>query len=134
MNSLLTRPVRYILSTRAGSPGSSRRIYLTGILLCSVANTCTAQAYESIDEYKLYAHSRIVNYKQFQCFNQLITHESHWDVNARNGSHYGLGQMKNDKYRNLDAYRMIDWSIRYYKNRYGSHCNAYRFYLKNHYS
>jgi hypothetical protein len=134
MNSLLTRAVRFVLSTRAAVADSSRRTTLTGILLLSVANPYTAEASESKDELLLYAHSRIVNYKQFQCFNRLISAESSWHVDARNGSHYGLGQMKNDKYRNLDGYRMIDWSIRYNVKRYGSHCNAYRFFMKHKYS
>jgi hypothetical protein len=39
--------------------------------------------------------------------------ESNWRVDAinPNGKHFGLGQMRNTKYRNLDGYRMIDWSI-----------------------
>ena len=87
----------------------------------------------SIDSLKLYAHSRIVNYKQFQCFNQLITKESNWRVEAinPNGKHFGLGQMNNPKYQNLDGYRMIDWSLRYIKARHGSSCNAYRHWEKH---
>jgi len=134
MNSLLTRAVRFVLSTRAAVADSSRRTTLTAVLLFSVANPYTAQAIESKDELILYAHSRIINYTQFQCFNRLIAAESSWRVDARNGSHYGLGQMKNDQYRNLDGYRMVDWSIRYNLKRYGSHCNAYRFFMKHNYS
>jgi hypothetical protein len=91
----------------------------------------TAYAASSIDALKLYAHSRIIDYKQFQCFNELITKESNWNINAVNGSHYGLGQMKNPKYKKLDGYSMIDWSIRYQRTRYGSHCNALAFFKKN---
>ena len=112
------------LSTRAASAGSSRRAIYTGVLCLAMLNPSSAEASESIDLLKLYAHSRIVNYKQFQCFNQLITKESNWNVYAINGSHYGLGQMNNKTYRNLDAYRQIDWSIRYNIHRYGSHCNS----------
>jgi hypothetical protein len=71
----------------------------------------TAEAYESKDELRLYAHSRIVDYKQFICFNKLINAESNWRIDAINGSHYGIGQMKNPKYRNLDGYRQVDWSL-----------------------
>jgi hypothetical protein len=87
----------------------------------------------SIDSLKLYAHSRIVNYKQFQCFNMLITKESNWRVEAinPNGKHFGLGQMNNPKYQNLDGYRMIDWSLRYIKARHGSSCNAYAHWQKH---
>ena len=87
----------------------------------------------SIDSLKLYAHSRIVNYKQFQCFNMLITKESNWRVEAinPNGKHFGLGQMNNPKYQNLDGFRMIDWSLRYIKARHGSSCNAYAHWQKH---
>jgi len=105
-------------------------------VLCLVGSTSATAAQEvktitSIDSLKLYAHSRIIDYKQTQCFYKLITAESSWRINAVNGSHYGLGQMKNTKYRELDGYRQIDWTIRYIKGRYGSMCNAYRYWQKN---
>jgi hypothetical protein len=100
-----------------------------------VINIAPVQASQSIDLYKLYAHSRIVNEIQYHCFRDLIHAESRWNLNAinPNGKHFGLGQMNNSKYRNLDAYRMIDWSIKYNVARHGSHCNAYRFFKKNGY-
>jgi hypothetical protein len=81
----------------------------------------------SIDSLKLYAHSRIVNYKEFQCFVYLINRESNWRVEAinPNGLHFGLGQMRNPKYQNLDGFRMIDWTLRYINHRYqGKICNG----------
>ena len=81
------------------------------------------------DYLKLYAHSRIINDEQYQCFHKLITKESNWRVNARNGSHYGIGQMRNKRYATLDGFSQVDWSIRYIKGRYGSMCNAWRFFL-----
>ena len=119
------------LSTRAGAPGSSRRTLYTGALCLAMLNPLSADASTSIDNLKLYAHSRIINYQQFQCFNKLITAESSWRIDAKSGSHFGLGQMKNTKYRDLDGYRQIDWSIRYQRTRYGSHCNALAFFKKN---
>jgi hypothetical protein len=101
-------------------------------VLCIVGTVPATAAQEvkpSIDYLKLYAHSRIVNYKEFQCFNTLITKESNWRVDAINGSHYGLGQMRNPKYRNLDGFRQIDWSIRYNIHRYKTHCNTLNHFL-----
>lgn len=119
-----------ILSTRAALAGSSRRTIYKGVLCLTVLGITPSEASQSIDLYKLYAHSRIVDYKQFQCFNLLITKESNWNINAINGSHYGLGQMKNTRYQNLDGYRQIDWSLRYIKARYqGSPCKALSHYL-----
>ena len=106
-------------------------------VLCIVSTTPATAAKEvkpSIDSLKLYAHSRIVNYKQFQCFNMLITKESNWRVEAinPNGNHFGLGQMRNTKYRNLDGFRMIDWTLRYITHRYsGSSCKAYAHWQKH---
>jgi hypothetical protein len=131
MNSLLTEGVRFVLSTRAAVADSSRRTTLTAVLLLSVALPYTSQAYESKDELRLYAHSRIVDYKQFICFNKLINAESNWRIDAINGSHYGIGQMRNPKYRNLDGYRQVDWSLKYIKNRYSTPCIAWTFFEEN---
>lgn len=126
----LTKVVRSIL---AGEPlmriARRRSLVLLGVLC--VVGTTPAEAVTDIDNLKLYAHSRIINYEQFQCLNKLITAESNWRINAVNGSHYGLGQMRNKSYRNLDGYRQIDWTIRYIKGRYGSMCNSWRFFQKH---
>ena len=103
------------------------------ILILTVSTTVEAKAATKTDSLKLYAHSRIINYEQFSCFHSLITKESNWRIDARNGSHYGLGQMKNAKYGRLDGFSMVDWSIRYIKGRYGSMCNAWRFFQKHGY-
>ena len=125
----LTKRLRSIL---AGEPlmriARRRSLVLLGVLC--VVGTTPAEAVPEIDNLKLYAHSRLINYEQFQCLNKLITAESNWRINAINGSHYGLGQMRNKSYRNLDGYRQIDWTIRYINGRYGSMCNAYRHWQK----
>lgn len=115
----------------------AQRMVLLAVL-CLVGTTSATAAQDvntttSIDSLKLYAHSRIVNYKQFQCFNMLITKESNWRVGAinPNGKHFGLGQMNNPKYQNLDGFRMIDWSLRYIKARHGSSCNAWAHWQKH---
>jgi len=101
------------------------------IMILTVSATTEAKAATQTDLLKLYAHSRIVSMEQFNCFNALITKESNWRIDARNGSHYGLGQMRNAKYGRLDGFSMVDWSIRYIKGRYGSMCNAWRFFKAN---
>jgi hypothetical protein len=129
-------------STSADEPvhrvARARRLVVLGGLCLAVATPATAaqevKQTTSIDSLKLYAHSRIVNYKEFQCFNTLITKESNWRVDAinPNGNHFGLGQMRNIKYRNLDGYRMIDWSLRYISHRYsGSSCKAFAHWQKH---
>ena len=101
------------------------------IIILTITSSSQAKAATQTDLLKLYAHSRIVSMEQFNCFNALITKESNWRIDARNGSHYGLGQMRNAKYGRLDGFSMVDWSIRYIKGRYGSMCNAWRFFKAN---
>ena len=96
---------------------------ITGILNANAANY-------SIDHLKLYAHSRILDYKEFQCFNKIITKESRWSYVAKNGSHFGLGQMRSTHYRDLDPYRQIDATLRYITKRYQTPCNAWAFHIK----
>ena len=83
------------------------------------------------DYLKLYAHNRIVDESQYKCFNTIIEKESRWSHKARNGSHYGLGQMRSRWYGSLDAYRQIDTSLRYIAKRYGSSCNALAYHHKH---
>ena len=132
----LTRSVRWIRLKRAAEADCSlRRIRLLPQLclwigLISVQMQ-TATASTATDQYRLYAHSRIIQYDQFICLSKIIHKESRWNPAARNGSHYGLGQMRSQHYRNLDAYRQIDATIKYINHRYGSMCNAWRFHQKN---
>jgi hypothetical protein len=110
-----------------------KKTVLLSVIASAITGHSSAYGVDYRDAIKLYAHSQIVNDKQYQCFYKLITKESNWRVNAKNGSHYGLGQMRNVKYKNLDGFKQVDWSLRYQKHRYGSPCNAWRFWLKNGY-
>jgi hypothetical protein len=103
------------------------------ILILTLSSTYQAKAVSQTDLLKLYAHSRLVSMEQFSCFSALITKESNWRVDAKNGSHFGLGQMRNQTYRRLDGFNQIDWSIRYITKRYGSMCNSWRFFKANGY-
>jgi len=100
------------------------------IVILTLSTTIEAKAATQTDLLKLYAHSRILDYKEFQCFNKLITKESQWSHLARNGSHYGLGQMRSKHYRDLDPFRQIDASIKYITMRYQTPCKAWAFHQK----
>ena len=101
-------------------------LLITGFSAPIGANPAYSAAY-SIDHLKLYAHSRILDYKEFQCFNRIITKESRWSYSARNGSHWGLGQMRSKHYGTLDPFRQIDASLKYITNRYQTPCKAWAF-------
>ena len=136
----LTPLVRCHRLKRAAVADSSQgRMQLMGAVYVLAAITsitsipeATAKNY-SIDHLKLYAHSRILDYKEFQCFNKIITKESRWNYLAKNGSHFGLGQMRSKHYRDLDPYRQIDATLKYITNRYGSNCKAWAFHQDRNY-
>jgi hypothetical protein len=136
----LTRALLSLRMKRAAEAGSSQErkiglgaaIALTATLSITSIPEATAKNY-SIDHLKLYSHSRIINYQEFQCFNRIITKESRWNYLAKNGSHFGLGQMRSKHYRDLDPYRQIDATLKYIKNRYGSNCKAWAFHQERNY-
>lgn len=136
----LTRALPSLRLKRAAAAGSSLErkrglgaaIALTATLSITSIPESTAKNY-SIDHLKLYAHSRILDYKEFQCFNKIITKESRWSYTARNGSHYGLGQMKSKHYRDLDPFRQIDATLKYITNRYVTNCKAWAFHQERNY-
>jgi hypothetical protein len=127
---------RSIASTLAGEPlrrvARWRSLVLWGVL-CVIGMTPANGSNYSIDHLKVYAHSRIINYKEFQCFNKIITKESRWSYSASNGSHYGLGQMRSNHYRDLDPFRQIDATLRYVTIRYQTPCKAWTFHMKHGY-
>ena len=108
-------------------------LLITSLVATTGSNPAYSAANYSIDHLKLYAHSRLLDYKEFQCFNKIITKESRWSYTARNGSHYGLGQMKSKHYRDLDPYRQIDATIRYVTIRYQTPCKAWAFHQERNY-
>jgi len=136
----LTRALLSLRMKRAAEAGSSQErkiglgaaIALTATLSITSIPEATAKNY-SVDHLKLYAHSRILDYKEFQCFNRIITKESRWSYTAKNGSHFGLGQMRSKHYRDLDPYRQIDATLKYITNRYGTSCKAWAFHQERNY-
>jgi hypothetical protein len=123
-------------SERVCADSSLRRLVVWGVLcLCIGSLTLQMQPAQAttIDHYKLYAHSRIIEWNEFMCFKDIISKESRWNVNAKNGSHFGLGQMRSKWYRNLDGYRQIDATIGYITKRYGTMCKAWSFHQKRNY-
>jgi hypothetical protein len=136
----LTYAIRFLREKRTATAVSSlkrRKRYGASIAILAVTSTglihnANAANY-SIDHLKLYAHSRILDYKEFQCFNRIITKESRWSYTARNGSHWGLGQMRSKHYGTLDPFRQIDASLRYITNRYQTPCKAWAFHQERNY-
>ena len=104
-------------------------LVVSALIALQGASSASAANY-SKDHLKLYAHSRILVYAEFQCFYKIIHKESRWSYTARNGSHYGLGQMRSTWYRDLDPYRQINATLQYVAKRYQTPCKAWAFHQK----
>ena len=110
---------------------AARRALARGLFIASmaIALSCVtiikAEAKPfNVMNVKLYAYNKLT-WDQFQCYNWLIIAESNWNYKSRNGSHYGLGQMRSKWYGTLNPYEQIDAHLIYVKHRYGSACKAY---------
>ncbi len=79
---------------------------------------------------------QLVPVSQFACFDEIITHESGWNLHATNASSgayglpqalpgYKMGTIAPD-WRN-NAVTQIKWAISYMDGRYGSPCDAWSF-------
>jgi hypothetical protein len=137
LTSNLTSVLAYFRLKRAAEAVSARgrnrlmgRFYAIAALVSITSIPAAHSAPYSVDHLKLYAHSRILNYDQFICFHKIITKESRWSHTARNGSHYGLGQMRSTWYRDLDPYRQINATVKYITKRYQTPCKAWAFHQK----
>lgn len=129
----LSVPARGVRA-RAGALASGRGLFiiLAGFLIISLNSVQSASAYKNHEmNLKLYAHNQIKDWDQFICFVDLIEAESRWDYKAKNGSHYGLGQMRSEWYRDLTPRQQIKAHIKYIDRRYkGQPCLALSHFYK----
>lgn len=117
VSTLLARP-------RAASRVSSLGRSLRGVLCLSIFAALTVIPIPANADHnhqmnlKLYAHNLIDDWNEFVCFNELIQRESGWRYWAKNGSHFGLGQMKSTWYRDLSPRDQIKATLQYINKRY----------------
>jgi len=112
-----------------GKPAFARAMFIAGLAIALLplqtlqTNAAEKRSYH-IMNVKLYAYNQM-EWKQFECYNWLIHHESRWDYKAVNGSHTGLGQMRSKWYGTLNPFRQIDAHLKYINHRYnGDTCKA----------
>jgi len=132
----LTGRVRSKTSGRA-----ARRIARTGgiVLLAgycvygSTPNVMAVTTYTDINNYKLYAHIKIVDAKQYRCLELLWNRESRWNPRADNprSTAYGIPQLL--KLKAQDPYVQIDLGVKYIKHRYGTACKAWAYFQRKGY-
>jgi hypothetical protein len=114
-----------------GKQALGRAMFIAGLAIALLplqtiqTNAAEKRSYHVMN-IKLYAYNQM-EWKQFECYNWLIHHESTWNYKARNGSHYGLGQMRSKWYGTLNPYKQVDVHLKYVKHRYdGCACKAYQ--------
>lgn len=108
------RPERQPRGKKVLSPRFMLSLMLS-ILMSLTMNITPSKANMNL---KLYAYN-LMSWSQFECYNWLISKESSWNPKAKNGSHYGLGQMRSTWYRDLNPYEQIRQHIKYISHRYG---------------
>jgi hypothetical protein len=129
----LTRPLRSILAGEPLPRLARRRslVLMAGLLLFS--NMPASQAINTPrdkENYKLYAHIKLTNSKEYRCLELLWNKESKWDPRANNpkSSAYGIPQLL--KMKELDPYKQIDLGLKYISHRHITPCKAYAYHLK----
>ena len=125
---ILTR-LASLISSSLRRPVIARAVFIAGMAI-ALSFAANQKAYSqkpfNVMNIKLHAYNKL-SWDQFQCYNWLIHHESRWNYKAKNGSHYGLGQMRSKWYGTLNPYKQIDAHLDYIKHRYnGDVCKAYK--------
>jgi hypothetical protein len=103
-------------------------VLLAGLFV--FGNTTDASAvstHRDKENYKLYAHIKLLNAKQYRCLETLWNKESRWDPRADNpkSSAYGIPQML--KMKELDPFKQIDLGLKYIAHKHRTPCRALAF-------
>jgi hypothetical protein len=130
IDTYLTRGLRSILAGEPLPRIARRRslVLLAGLLLFS--NMPASQAISTQrdkENYKLYAHIKLLNAKQYRCLEILWMRESKWDPRADNpkSSAFGIPQLL--KMKELDPFKQIDLGLKYITHKHSTPCRALHF-------
>ena len=95
-----------------------------GLSLCFMqsAGSTSSKNYVDYKTYSLYLLD--FNYKQYNCLDELYTHESNWNPLSKNGSHYGIPQGNSEWLKEQDGWTQVVWGLDYIGHRYGEPCVA----------
>jgi hypothetical protein len=103
-------------------------VLLAGLLLFSNMPTSNAiNTQRDKENYKLYAHIKLLNAKQYRCLETLWNKESRWDPRADNpkSSAFGIPQLL--KMKELDPFIQIDLGLKYIRHKHSTPCRALHF-------
>ena len=123
----LTTGVRSILAGEPLPRIARRRSLVLLAALFVFSNTTNAIAVSTNrdkENYKLYAHIKLLNAKEYRCLEILWNKESRWDPRADNpkSSAYGIPQLL--KMKELDPFKQIDLGLKYISKRHNTPCKA----------
>jgi hypothetical protein len=129
----LTKALRSLLAGEPLRRIARRRgtVLLAGLLLFINMPTAVAiNTLTDVNNYKLYAHIKLKDAKEYRCLELLWMRESRWDPRANNpkSSAYGIPQLL--KLKVLDPYLQIDLGLKYIAHRYKTPCIAYAHHRK----
>ena len=80
---------------------------------------------KSSELYKLYAHMKVLDDKQYRCLVILWRKESNWSPTARNSKSSAFGIPQLLKMKETNPFKQIDLGIKYIDHRYqGNTCKA----------
>lgn len=128
MKRYLTSPVRY---SRAREPHRGiARLRLTTLLgalsvITAISMGEAKAVNKDIEMFKLYAHMKVLDDKQYRCLVILWRKESQWSPVARNrkSSAFGIPQLL--KMTETNPFKQIDLGLKYIDHRYqGDTCKA----------
>ena len=133
---LTSNLTRALPSRRGGEPVSglarSRVLVVAGVLcLNGVMTAYPSNAVDNTKElYKLYAHTKLLNSKEFHCVDLLWTKESQWNPQSKNkhSTAFGIPQML--KMKETNPFKQIDLGLRYIHHRHSTPCEAWAYWKK----
>jgi hypothetical protein len=106
-------------------------VLLAGLFVFSnTTNAIAVSTQRDKENYKLYAHIKLLNAKQYRCLELLWNRESRWDPRADNpkSSAYGIPQLL--KMTELDPFKQIDLGLKYISKRHSTPCKALDYHNK----
>ena len=123
IKSYLTRSVHSRLEPIKGSQRAASRKarWVAAVIGISLSMQATAVGQGSIDPYyDLHSLADLqLTDKQFQCHQEIVFRESSFRINAKNGSHHGYYQIRNEKLINAPYDYQFYFYWKYVQHRYG---------------
>ncbi len=133
--------LRSVATPKKALAGAALTAATCGTLIAAApAQAATTAAPASASSAQATAKKMIGNSAEFQCFSNIVSHESGWNPQATNASSgaYGLVQallslqdgLGGSDWKTNPA-TQIKWGLDYMKDRYGSACDAWSFWQAN---